>query len=78
MLFGVLVDKAITCNKVSLLYTVKLNSLDLVDLEPHPELKTTPLENSLIAKKSSVPENCAAPKVLMEWHKRQDCQCAHQ
>ena len=50
MLFGVLVDKAITCNKVSLLYTVKLNSLDLVDLEPHPELKTTPLENSLIAK----------------------------
>ena len=26
------------------------NSLDLVDLEPHPELKTTPLENSLIAK----------------------------
>ena len=34
MLFGVLVDKAITCNKVSLLYTVKLNSLDLVELEP--------------------------------------------
>ena len=26
------------------------NTLDLVDLEPHPELKTTPLENSLIAK----------------------------
>ena len=26
------------------------NCLDLVDLEPHPELKLTPLENSLIAK----------------------------
>ena len=26
------------------------NSLDLVDLEPYPELKTTPLENSLISK----------------------------
>ena len=37
MLFGVLVDKVTTCNKVNLLYTVNFNSLDLVDLEAHPD-----------------------------------------